>query len=146
MTSNNGTKWDLVNTTTAGPIEGVSFINRNTGWIIGGYGIVLKTTNGGSVFTKNTFKLIPHSYSIHQNHPNPFNPVTTIEYSVPKSGRVVIKVFDVTGREIRTVEDVFRQAGNYSVMFDGTGLASGVYFYRMEAGDAVQTRRMALIK
>ncbi len=99
-----------------------------------------------TVYIGNISNYLPEDYKLYQNYPNPFNPVTTIEYSVPKSGRVVIKVFDAAGREIRTVEDVFRQAGKYNVMFDGTGLSSGVYFCRMEAGDAVRTRRMVLIK
>ena len=145
-TSNGGTNWVYGNTSSTVVIYSLHFANANTGWIFGTWGSILKTTNGGNVFINNNSMIFPIDYYLYQNYPNPFNPVTTIGYSVPKSGRVVIKVFDVAGREIRTVEDVFRQAGNYSVRFDGTGLASGVYFYRMEAGDVVRTRRMVLIK
>lgn len=90
--------------------------------------------------------VIPNSYKLEQNYPNPFNPTTTISYSIPKDGLVNIRVYDITGREIRTLVNEIKVTGNYSIVFNGSNLSSGVYFYKIEAGDFVQTKRMVLIK
>jgi len=81
-----------------------------------------------------------------QNYPNPFNPVTKIAYSIPVSGIVSIKIFDITGREIKTLVNEFRNAGSNEIDFDGGGLASGVYYYRLNADNFSETRKMILIK
>jgi len=81
-----------------------------------------------------------------QNYPNPFNPVTTIRYSVPRSAHVSIKVYDILGKEITKLYQGIRQAGNFVVRFDGSILASGVYFYRMETDHFIQTRKLVLFK
>ncbi len=80
------------------------------------------------------------------NYPNPFNPVTTINYSLPIDEKVVIKVYDILGREIKELVNDFKIAGKYSVQFDGSKLSSGVYFYRMEAGKYSQTKKLILAK
>jgi hypothetical protein len=105
------------------------------------------------VFTFNTSilddvkkKKIIHEYSLSQNYPNPFNPTTTINFSIPKSGLVRIKIYDVLGREIRTLVNGEKPAGNYSVQFTGSNLSSGVYFYRMQSGNYVQTKKLVLLK
>lgn len=93
---------------------------------------------------------LPFEYKLSQNYPNPFNPVTTINFSIPKQGNVTLKVYDVTGKEVRTLINEQRSAGNYTVSFSATGggssLSSGVYFYRLESGDFKETRRMILLK
>ncbi len=81
-----------------------------------------------------------------QNYPNPFNPQTTIAYSLPRDTRVRLQVFDVRGRLVRTLVDGPRAAGQHTVPFDGTSLASGTYFYRLDAGGEVVTRTMTLVK
>lgn len=94
----------------------------------------------------------PAEFALHANAPNPFNPITTIQYDVPAGGAPVsIMVFDVSGRRVRTLVDESRPAGQHRVTWDGrnsTGqsVASGVYFYRMSAGSFVQTRKMVLLK
>jgi photosystem II stability/assembly factor-like uncharacterized protein len=85
------------------------------------------------------------SYSLHQNYPNPFNPVTTIKYDIPISGLVTVKVYDILGREVFTKSE-FKTAGSHGVVFDGTNLASGLYFYSIEAGQFKETKKMVLIK
>jgi hypothetical protein len=90
--------------------------------------------------------IIPSKYELYQNYPNPFNPVTKISYDLPKSGLVKLMVYDILGREIKTLLNEFRQAGKYSVEFDGSSLSSGVYFYRIHAGDFNVVKRMVLIK
>jgi hypothetical protein len=89
---------------------------------------------------------IPVVYSLSQNYPNPFNPVTKINYALPKTGHVTMKIYDVTGREIQTLVNDIKQAGNYTVDFNGANLSSGVYFYKIQSGDFISVKRMVLIK
>ncbi len=88
----------------------------------------------------------PLNYSLSQNYPNPFNPTTNFSFSIPKSGNVSLKFYDVLGNEIETYLDGFINAGSYSVEFDGSRLASGVYFYKLDAGNFSETKRMILSK
>lgn len=88
----------------------------------------------------------PKQYDLSQNYPNPFNPSTTIKYSLPKDGKVTLKIYDITGKEIKTLVNDIKLAGNYTIDFNGSNLASGVYFYRIQTGDFVQTKRMVLVK
>jgi hypothetical protein len=89
---------------------------------------------------------LPTSYALSQNFPNPFNPVTSIRFAVPQAGRVVITVFDLLGREETTLVDSDMPVGTYTVTWDATRVASGMYFYRMRAGDFVATKRMLLVR
>ncbi len=94
---------------------------------------------------------VPLVNNLAQNFPNPFNPTTTISFSVKEKGRVTLRVFDVTGRLIRTLVDEVRDAGAYREVWDGTnnrgsGVASGVYFYRMNSKGFDQTRKMVILK
>jgi hypothetical protein len=90
------------------------------------------------------------SYQLYQNYPNPFNPATTINYQIPKTGFVTLKVYDILGKEIATLVNEQKTQGRYSVKFDASsaagGLASGVYFYQLRAGDFIQTKKMILLK
>ena len=89
---------------------------------------------------------IPISYLLNQNYPNPFNPTTTISYSIPKLSHVSIAVCDILGREIVTLVNEEKTPGNYKVNFNGSNLASGIYFYRITAGDFVSTKKFVLLK
>ncbi|MEO8665158.1 MAG: T9SS type A sorting domain-containing protein, partial [Ignavibacteria bacterium] len=89
---------------------------------------------------------IPTVYSLAQNYPNPFNPTTKISFSIPKNGMVSLKIYDVLGKEVMTLVNEHRSIGNYDVTFDGSNLSSGAYFYRLEAGEFTDIRRMVLIK
>jgi hypothetical protein len=86
------------------------------------------------------------SYKLEQNYPNPFNPSTSIRYSIIQPGKVVLKVYDILGREITTLVNQFQVAGNYTVNFDASKLASGVYFYRIESGAFQNVKKMMLLK
>jgi hypothetical protein len=93
----------------------------------------------------------PVDYGLHQNVPNPFNPETTISYSLPNSGRVLLTVYTSLGQEVRTLIDDVQEVGAYTIRWDGRDsvgrqVASGVYFYRMHAGDFSDTKRMMLLK
>ena len=88
----------------------------------------------------------PASYLLEQNFPNPFNPSTTIKYELPKSSTVKLIVYDLLGREVSLLVNERRDAGVYEVKFDGLTLASGVYVYRLQAGDFVQSRKLTILK
>ena len=83
---------------------------------------------------------------LYQNYPNPFNPVTNLEFGISDLGFVSLKVYDALGQEVRTLANEIRSPGNYNVEFDGSDLPSGIYFYKLEAGDFVETKRMILLK
>jgi len=93
-----------------------------------------------------TEKEIPGNYSLFQNYPNPFNPTTIIQYNVLSFGKVVLKVYDLLGREVATLVDKQQNAGQYSVFFNASRLSSGVYFYKIQAGSYTETKKMMLIK
>ncbi|MGB5849156.1 MAG: T9SS type A sorting domain-containing protein, partial [Ignavibacteriaceae bacterium] len=91
---------------------------------------------------------LPTEFSLEQNYPNPFNPSTKIKYSVPQLSKVVIKVFDILGNEIETLINEEKPAGEYNVDFriDNLELPSGIYFYRLQAGEFIQVKKMILLK
>jgi hypothetical protein len=89
---------------------------------------------------------LPVKFSLKQNYPNPFNPVTTIGYQIPKQSYVTLKVFDLLGREVATLVNSVEQAGNKSVNFIAGNLESGVYYYRLQAGNYTETRKLVLLK
>lgn len=81
-----------------------------------------------------------------QNYPNPFNPSTKIEYSIPYSENVLIKVYDVLGREVETLLNEYKNAGTYEIEFNATELTSGLYFYKIISGNKTETRKMMLVR
>jgi hypothetical protein len=88
----------------------------------------------------------PLVFSLSQNYPNPFNPTTVIGYTLPRNEEVVLKVYDILGREVARLVNEHETAGTHSVKFDGSNLASGVYFYRIQAGNLNSIRKMLLTK
>jgi len=88
----------------------------------------------------------PAGYVLYQNYPNPFNPITTIEFALPHSSAVSLRVFNVLGEEVLTLVDAERAAGVHCSVWDASGMGSGVYLYRLSAGNFIQVRRMALVK
>ncbi len=89
---------------------------------------------------------IPDKFGLMQNYPNPFNPVTKIRYQITNNNYVSLKVYNALGKEIVTLVDEYKNAGKYEVIFDGSKLSSGTYFYRIKAGDYSETKKMTLIK
>ena len=88
----------------------------------------------------------PLDIALSQNYPNPFNPTMTINYNISKFSQVTLKVFDVLGREVANLVNEAKHPGIYSVQWHAQGMPSGVYFYRLIAGDVSQTRRLLLLK
>jgi hypothetical protein len=89
---------------------------------------------------------LPKVFALEQNYPNPFNPSTVMSYQLPVASNVSLKVYDVLGREVATLVNGRQEAGRYSVSFNAASFASGVYFYRLQAGNFVQTKKMMLVK
>ena len=151
--TNGGINWVFSKYNQSVGVRTSYFLNANTGWIAGYNGAILKTTNGGSVFINNISKEIPEGFSLGQNFPNPFNPKTVISFQLPVDSKVLIKVFDVLGREVETLVNERLQAGTYSTQWDASAYPSGVYFCRMvvrnggsSTGDYSETRRMMLVR
>lgn len=103
---------------------------------------------GKTILLRTNFQstITSKDYILYQNFPNPFNPITKISFSVSTGGFVTLKVYDITGREMKRLADGYLQSGRYEVEFKGKDFPSGVYYYTMEAGDFRETKRMILIK
>jgi hypothetical protein len=89
---------------------------------------------------------VPNEFSLKQNYPNPFNPVTKISFDIPKTGLVSVRIYDVLGKEVKTLVNEVKTAGSYIVDFDASSLSSGAYFYRLESNGFISTKKMMLIK
>ena len=99
------------------------------------------------ISTSNMLKTqILNNLILYQNYPNPFNPITTIKFSIPTNGQVKLKVYDLIGKEISTLIQGYKIAGNYTVQFDGSEFPSGIYYYRLEFGAFTQAKKFILIK
>lgn len=90
--------------------------------------------------------VVPTEYALMQNYPNPFNPETKINFDLPNPSNVKLAVYDITGKEIALLVNEKLEPGSYSFKWNGAGFASGMYFYRIQSGDFVQTRKMVLVK
>lgn len=135
-TTNQGVSWieRVLNDTVE--FQDVYFINENTGWVVGTLfpgGLLYKTTDSGENWVlQNTLTEYPTEFSLMQNYPNPFNPKTKMRYKLGNLSEVLLKIYDVTGREVKTLVDKHQETGVYEVEFDGSALSSGVYFYKID--------------
>jgi len=116
-------------------------------------GLVVVATHGAGVYSATQTVVsvedelgIPTQYTLSQNYPNPFNPSTKINFSLPQTGKVVITLFDALGRKVKDIVDQEFAVGNHSLNFDASNLTSGVYFYRLQSDNFVQTRKMVLLR
>jgi len=126
-------------------LVGVSCVDSLTCYTFG-YTSLYKTTNGGTGLSIENSKLSPLDFNLLQNYPNPFNPETQISFSLPAAGQVKATVYSIQGEKIKEVTNQFYSEGYHSIPFNGAGLASGVYFYRIEYGNHSEAKRMILIK
>ena len=108
------------------------------------WSLIFHFTTGATNITLNNE--IPKEFRLYENYPNPFNPTTNIKFDIPKSSYVQLIVYDVLGREIKTLVNENMNAGRYDINWDGSSYPSGVYFYKMVAGDFVNVRKMVLLK
>ncbi len=89
---------------------------------------------------------VPKKTTLHQNYPNPFNPMTIIRYELPEANKIELIVYDPLGRRVKVLVDEYQSPGSYSVHFDGSGLPSGVYFYRLKTSQGVLSKKMLLLR
>jgi len=148
-TTNGGYNWYYENIAQFGTgfFGGAYFYNDTIGWTVGAPGKILYTETGGQITQIiNNNKQITNGFELYQNYPNPFNPVTNIKYDLPKDVFVTIKIYDLLGREIKTLVNEFKSAGSHIVTFNGSELASGVYFYRLVTDRFTDTKKMVVLK
>ncbi len=88
----------------------------------------------------------PYEWHLFQNYPNPFNPVTTIRYTLPRTMHAILSVYNLLGKQVATLVDRIQDAGVHEQHFDGSGLASGVFFYDLTAGEYLETKRFLLVR
>ncbi len=148
----NGGKWTSYTTSNSGLPDNsafcIAFDSKGNKWI--------GTNNGLAVFNEGGIvavrpptpqeQSLPRHFALSQNYPNPFNPTTTIRYELSANCFVSVKVYDILGREVKTLVSEVKKIGSYEVQFDASGLASGVYFYRIKAGNFTKTMKLMLVK
>ncbi len=143
--SNGGANWTLQYTAPAG--NNYHLTRARTGsvvWAVRSNGGIARY---GTVIGISTISSeIPSSYELSQNYPNPFNPVTKINFALPKSGLVTMKVYNTLGKEVKTLVNEYKNAGAYVVDFNASNLSSGVYYYKLEAGEFTSVKKMILVK
>jgi hypothetical protein len=148
LSTNDGDNWSQINSGLPASMHVRSLVAFSTNLFAGTYGrgvwrrplaemiTSVETSPGGT----------PTAFELSQNYPNPFNPGTTIKYELPASSMVRLSVYDMLGREVSVLVNERRDAGVHEVRFDGSNLASGVYFYRLQAGDFVQSKSLLILK
>jgi len=137
VTTNGGTNWTAVKIT-GNTIRAICAGGINNAWIVGEAGTILKNAKAGitDIWTERISSSVPNGFRLEQNYPNPFNPTTRIEYGVPVTARVVLEIYDIKGALISTLINREQAPGNYSIELSKgamTQMASGVYFYRLNA-------------
>jgi len=150
-TTNNAGSWT---SQTVYPISGtlnhVSFADTSNGWSVTSNGEIVRYRPAGSTGVNDGGRsVLPNEFALFQNYPNPFNPTTKITFSVPSVGTghvLSLRVLDVLGREVATLVNEMKPAGEYSVVFDAAKLSSGVYYYRLTSGSYSETKKMLLLR
>ncbi|MDD5360918.1 MAG: T9SS type A sorting domain-containing protein [Ignavibacteria bacterium] len=128
-------------------LSALHFLNNNTGFAAGSSGRIFKTTNGGSVFVSNISGEVPDKFDLGQNYPNPFNQSSIINLQCSMKGMVTLKVFDISGREVQSLVNETLSPGTYQVRFDGSGLSSGIYYYKLTVDNKpIAIKKMVMIK
>ena len=145
ITSDGGNTW--INQSQFQPgFNSISMVNENVGYAVGNNGTIYKTINGGVTFNDENNSDMAENFTLSQNYPNPFNPSTTINYQVPVTSFVTLKIYDVLGTEVATLVNEEKPAGEYENEFIGNNLSSGIYFYQLKAEAFVETKKMILLK
>jgi hypothetical protein len=107
------------------------------------YYILIPTTATGINYSSNS---TPQNYELKQNYPNPFNPVTVIKYLLPSESKVSLKIYDMLGKEVITLVNAIQTPGEHIVNFNASNLTSGIYLYKITAGNFTQTKKLVLLK
>lgn len=145
MTTDFGDTWQVFNTPDSLFTYDIDFADSLHGIAVSQNGYIFIYKPEPTSVDDNANEVLKN-FCLFQNYPNPFNPSTKIKYQIPSSSKVILKVYDVLGNEIATLVDEFRNAGRYEVTFDATNLSSGIYFYRLQAGNFIETKKMLLLR
>jgi hypothetical protein len=157
VSTDNAAHWTAVN-------AGLTTTDVRSFAIVGGYlfagtyglGSLYAGPYGGGIFKRSLSEMttsvdlplkgLPPQFSLKQNYPNPFNPSTTIRYALSGRSRVTLSVFNALGQQVATLVNETQDSGDHEIRFDGRDLASGIYFYRLRAGDLVQCRKLVYLR
>jgi len=145
-TTNAGSNWFSVFSFGADSLFSSYFINANTGYTCGDEGRVYKTTTGGVIGIPPISTEVPKDFSLFQNYPNPFNPTTSIRFGIAKESFVKLAVYDMLGREVETLVNENLSPATYEVRWNADRFASGIYFYKILAGNYTDVKKMSVIK
>ncbi|MBL8008191.1 MAG: T9SS type A sorting domain-containing protein [Ignavibacteria bacterium] len=145
-TNNGGINWTAQTSNTTNGLNSIHFVDANSGWIAGSGGKILKTVTGGLTTAGQSAISVINSFELRQNFPNPFNPVTNMEFGISELEFVTLRIYNSIGKEVTTIVNSLLNPGIYKYEFNGESLPSGIYFYKLEAGDFVETKRMVLLK
>ncbi len=141
--------WSSQSNATKNILYSVSFIDSKIGTAVGNLGEIIHTNTGGLTLLglgQNSNNSFTPNYFLAQNYPNPFNPQTTIEYNLPRRSFVSLNVYNLIGQCVTTIVSEERLSGSHKVVFDGSALSSGVYFYRISVSDFTETKKLILLK
>jgi photosystem II stability/assembly factor-like uncharacterized protein len=141
-----GNSWTIQGNQSNEYLHDVDFSNSSVGIAVGKNGAIVKTTSGGLVNVSLQSTLKPESFSLKQNYPNPFNPATKISFDIKNSTFASLKIFDMSGKEIKALVDENLAAGSYEINFNASELNSGVYFYTLKTNEYTETKKMMLVK
>ena len=146
-TTNGGVNWVQQTSSTTSGLVSIFCRDTNTVFAAGLNGTIVRTQNGGGIVGLNLSSgETPSQYSLSQNYPNPFNPSTKISFDLPHQGFTRLTIYNVVGKEVKVLLSGNIAAGKYETEFDASELPSGTYFYRLETGEFIETRKMILIK
>ncbi len=143
--TNQGADWNPQSVNSTVTLRSICMIDSATGWIVGDDGLIVSTRTGG-VTSVHRQPSLSATFTLDQNYPNPFNPSTLIPFTVQGSGFMSLSVYDVLSRDVATLVNGNLNPGNHAVTFDGSGLASGIYIYRLTSGARSITRKLLLTK
>jgi photosystem II stability/assembly factor-like uncharacterized protein len=144
--TNGGDTWTAATVPSTRTLNAIYFYNERRGFAVGDSGTILYTANGGVTGVGEEPAVPPKEFLLDQNYPNPFNPVTVINYQLAVNSFVTVRVYDLLGREAAMLVNEEKSAGSYMVRWDATHFASGVYFYRLQAGVFSDTKKLLLLK
>lgn len=152
-TIDGGMNWLLINLPTNGELRSIFAIDTNQCWVTGDYGLIMSTVGQGIITGINNQNAgtIRLDFSLFQNYPNPFNPQTKIKFDIPsnvkgQTSNVKLVIYDLLGREVTTLVNEELKPGTYEADWDGSNYSSGVYFYKLTAGNFIETKKMVLMK
>jgi photosystem II stability/assembly factor-like uncharacterized protein len=147
ITIDGGISWEAQHSPMDNPINKLFFYGDNYGWAVGFQGNIIHTSNGGVSFVYSMeTNIYPDEFILYQNYPNPFNPLTKIRFEIPTSSVITLKIYDVLGRELKTLVNGYKNAGSYEVEFNGSQLASGIYFYKLTSSQFTLVKKLILLK